>query len=201
MNTVKKAWKHFQTVREHRKWVKYYGEMWELSKWQAFTHDLSKYSPTEFFESVKYYQGNRSPIDACKEENEYSMAWFHHRGRNPHHYEFWQDGFDIGGYPVQMPYKYAKELLCDYLAAGRTYMKNKFSYHNEYNWWLNKRKNCAMHPQTKWFITLALEYCKQEELENEIENQRAEPYSSDVLLMDCYIEAEKKFNEGVPFCD
>ena len=34
--------------------------------WRGIVHDLSKFSPTEFFESVKYYQGNRSPIGVCR---------------------------------------------------------------------------------------------------------------------------------------
>ena len=148
---------HFNKIRTHRKWVRHYGKMMGLSKKQAWTHDLSKYSPIEFIESVKYYQGNRSPIDACKEDKGYSMAWFHHKGRNPHHYEYWQDNFDQGGTPVQMPYKYAIEMLCDYFAAGRAYMGDKFTYKEELKWWYNKRKCCAMHPQTKWFVTYVFE--------------------------------------------
>jgi len=148
---------HFNKIRTHRKWVRYYGKMMGLSKRQAWLHDLSKYSSTEFRESVKYYQGNRSPIDACKEDKGYSMAWLHHKGRNPHHYEYWQDNFDKGGEPLRMPQRYAIELICDYLAAGRAYMGDKFSYAEELKWWYNKRKCCAMHPQTKWFVSYVLE--------------------------------------------
>lgn len=147
---------HFNKIRTHRKWVRHYGKMMGLSKWQAWTHDLSKYSSIEFFESVKYYQGDRSPIDACKEANGVSYAWMHHKGRNPHHYEYWQDNFDRGGTPVMMPYKYAIEMLCDYLAAGRAYMEDKFTYKGELEWWYKKRQNCAMHLHTKWFISLVL---------------------------------------------
>ena len=154
---MNKAIEHFKKIHTHRKWVRHYGKMMGLRKWQAWTHDLSKYSPTEFLESVKYYQGDKSPIDACKAENGYSMAWFHHKGRNPHHYEYWQDNFDFGGTPVMMPYKYAVELLCDYLAAGRAYMGDKFTYKAELEWWYKKRQNCAMHLQTKWFVSLVLE--------------------------------------------
>ena len=35
--------------------------------WRGLTHDLSKYSPVEFFEGVKYYAGGKkSPILNCK---------------------------------------------------------------------------------------------------------------------------------------
>lgn len=118
---------------------------------------MSKFSPTEFWESVRYYQGNRSPIDACKEDNGISKAWLHHKGRNKHHYEYWVDNFDKGGAPLKMPYKDALEMLCDYLGAGRAYMGKDFSYEKEYEWWLKKcEKPLAMHPQTKMYISTSL---------------------------------------------
>lgn len=187
---------HFNKIRTHRKWVRHYGKMMRLSKWQAWTHDLSKYSPIEFFESVKYYQGNRSPIDACKEANGVSYAWMHHKGRNPHHYEYWQDNFDHGGTPVMMPYKYAVEMLCDYLAAGRAYMGDKFTYKGELEWWYKKRKNCAMHLHTKWFISLALE---------DLWIQEREGYSQillgDLNLHSIWITATTKWDERKPIED
>lgn len=129
----------------HRKWVRHYCFKQGLF-WQGLTHDLSKYSPTEFFESVKYYQGTSSPINACKKANGVSYAWMHHKGRNPHHYEYWQDNFDKGGQPVLMPYKYFVEEMCDFIGAARAYLGKDFSYVKELEWWQNKRKTCAMHP-------------------------------------------------------
>ena len=60
--------------------------------WRGLVHDLSKFTPTEFFESVRYYQGNRSPIGVCRRERGVSLAWLHHKGRNKHHIEYWFDG-------------------------------------------------------------------------------------------------------------
>lgn len=121
--------------------------------WQGVTHDLSKLSPTEFVESVQYFQGDSSPILAAKEDKEYSNAWQHHKGRNRHHYEFWQDDFDHGGRPLRMPFKFALELVCDYLGAGEAYMGRDFSFEKEYEWWLDKKdKPLAMHLQTILFV-------------------------------------------------
>lgn len=143
---------HFKTVCKHKYWVGKYCFKVGLYK-QGITHDLSKFSPTEFFESVKYYQGTSSPIDACKKEKGVSMAWMHHKGRNKHHYEYWQDNFDKGGEALVMPFKYAAEMLCDYLGAGHAYMGDKFSYEAELKWWQNKTKNpIAMNPSIKNFI-------------------------------------------------
>ena len=51
---------HLHTVNTHRRLVRHYCLKLGLV-WQGLTHDLSKYSPTEFWRSVKYYQGYRSP--------------------------------------------------------------------------------------------------------------------------------------------
>lgn len=139
---------HLKTVLTHKKNVAHYCFMCGLY-WQGIMHDMSKFSPVEFWESVKYYQGTRSPIDACKEDKGYSMAWFHHRGRNKHHWEFWVDDFMKGMVPKKMPFKYALEMVCDYLGAGRAYAGKNFTIEKEYNWWLSKRADAVMHEDTK----------------------------------------------------
>ena len=138
---------HLKTVLKHKKCVAYYCFMCGLYK-QGILHDMSKFSPTEFWESVKYYQGTRSPIDACKEENGYSMAWFHHRGCNKHHWEYWMDDFEKGSIPKKMPFKYVLEMTCDFLGAGRAYVGESFTIKSEYDWWQNKRKVVKMHEDT-----------------------------------------------------
>lgn len=152
----KNALLHFKTVCAHKYYV--FKNCWVAGiPLQGLLHDLSKFSPTEFIESVRYFQGNDSPINACKKANGYSEAWLHHRGNNKHHYEYWVDNFDNGGKTLQMPYKYAVELICDNLAAGKTYNKKGFTYKGQYEWWLNRlERPIAMHPQTKLFVTLML---------------------------------------------
>ena len=146
------GFKHFKLICNHKRWVMYYCNKCGIT-WRGIKHDLSKFTPTEFIESVKYFDGKRSPIDVCKEQNGVSQAWMHHKGRNTHHYEYWQDNFDKGGHPVQMPFEDAVEMLCDYLGAGRAYSGKDFSYSGEYVWWKNKISNgIAMHPQTQMFI-------------------------------------------------
>jgi hypothetical protein len=128
---------------------------------QGLLHDLSKFSLVEFWEGVRYYQGTFSPIDACKKENGWSPAWMHHKGRNKHHYEYWMDNLDDGGTPLEMPLKYKKEMLCDYLGAGRAYYGKDFTYEKEYEWWQNKlSKPLAMHDSNKDFISMYMELLK-----------------------------------------
>lgn len=151
---------HLKTVCKHKYYVRKYCFMAGIPL-RGILHDLSKFSPTEFIESVKYYQGYRSPIDACKEVNGWSKAWMHHKGRNTHHYEYWMDNFDKGGQPIKMPFKCAVEMLCDYLGAGEAYQGKNFSFTSEYDWWLNKiSKGITMHKDTITFINTALEHLK-----------------------------------------
>lgn len=142
---------HLKKIMVHRSWVRHYCLQAGLY-WQGLTHDLSKYSTTEFWESVRYYQGVSSPIDACKKDKGYSMAWFHHRGRNKHHWEYWVDDFQDGMRPKLMPEKYAVEMFCDFLAAGRAYMGKEYSREAEYDWWRKKRQTVVMHPAILNFI-------------------------------------------------
>ena len=107
----------------------------------GLVHDLSKYSPTELFESVKYYNGTHSPIIEVKKDKGYSIAWLHHKGRNKHHFEYWIDLSTTDKTPI-IPYKYTVEMICDTLAAGMVYEgKNWYpSYQLEY---FNNRKDKA----------------------------------------------------------
>ena len=94
--------------------------------WRGLVHDLSKFSPAEFFESVKFYQGNRSPIGIARREQGVSRAWLHHKGRNKHHIEYWFDPDCPNELPM-MPYKYAVECVCDKIAATKTYAKKSYT--------------------------------------------------------------------------
>lgn len=146
--TFNKIFGHLQTIHTHRKWVRYYCKLAGI-RGRGWKHDLSKYSPTEFWESARYWTGTSSPINACKAANGWSKAWLHHKGRNSHHYEYWQDNFDKGGEALLMPMNDFVEQVCDFLAAGRTYQGINFSYSSERSWWLNKREHCAMNAKNK----------------------------------------------------
>ncbi|MBQ8380818.1 MAG: catalase [Clostridia bacterium] len=122
--TLKKAFLHTALVLRHKHGV-FIGCVKCGLFWRGLVHDLSKFSPTEFIESVRYYQGNRSPIGVSRREQGVSLAWLHHRGRNKHHIEYWYD-HECDPLPL-MPYKYAVECVCDKLAATKTYAKGSYT--------------------------------------------------------------------------
>lgn len=158
MNIFYKSIKHFNIISKHK---------WEVFKeccragipLQGILHDLSKYTPSEFIEYAKYYNGKRSPVDQAKEEKGYCNAWLHHKGHNPHHYEYWIDYLDDGGKPLIMPYKYAVEMVCDYIGAGKVYGSKTFNKNSPLEYWNNKKKTAKIHPSMmKFFDEIFADY-------------------------------------------
>lgn len=142
--------KHLKTINHH-KWL-VMKLCFKLGMYkQGLLHDLSKYSPTEFFVGAKYYQGYRSPNDAEREEKGYSSAWLHHKGRNKHHLEYWIDyGLDnehnMTG--MKMPTKYVLEMFCDRIAASKNYRGSKYTDADSYEYYQKSRKNYIIHKDT-----------------------------------------------------
>ena len=130
---MKKIILHLKTIMIHKYWVSYYSFLLRNSFVGIF-HDLSKFHPIEFFESIKYADGKCSPIIRCKADKGYSIAWLHHKSHNKHHLEYWLDFNGDKIMPIEMPSIYMKEMLSDWLAAGRTYVGKSFKIKDEYKW-------------------------------------------------------------------
>lgn len=126
MNKWQRFWGHLRTVQKHRKMVRKLCFKCGLY-WQGLTHDLSKYSYTEFWNGVKYFTGTASPHVGERKEKGYSDAWLHHHNRNKHHAEYWVDIVDGKSVPTTMPFKYLAEMICDRVAASMIYLGDKYT--------------------------------------------------------------------------
>jgi hypothetical protein len=158
-----KAWEHFKTITWHRLLV-LEGCLRVGLIWQGLVHDLSKYSPTEFRAGAKYYQGNRSPNAAEREDKGYSEAWMHHKGRNRHHYEYWTDmNLQTRNYEsVPMPRKYLVEMVMDRRAACLVYQKGDYTPGAALEYLERSREKVLMHPQTLRELTYLLTMLRDE---------------------------------------
>ena len=144
-------WKHFCTITHHRWKVRSHCFRVGLY-WRGLTHDLSKYSPTEFWTGAKYYQGTRSPNSYERELYGYSAAWMHHKGRNRHHYEYWTDiDPKTKVYrAVPMPRKFFVEMVMDRISASRNYLGDAYTHHEPLDYFLkSKERLWFIHPDTK----------------------------------------------------
>lgn len=144
---VKRFFLHLHTIDHHR-----YVVMQNCFKCglygQGLRHDLSKYEPAEFVESVRYFQGNRSPYMYEKEHFGYAAGWLHHKGRNKHHWEYWYDMIDGIWQPLEMPFNYFVEMVCDRVAACKIYEKDKYTKESALKYYLTRNDRKYMHPDT-----------------------------------------------------
>ena len=156
-------WKHLGTITKHKLLVMEGCFQVGLYR-QGLTHDMSKYSPTEFFRGVRYYQGTHSPNAAERIDKGYSEAWMHHKGRNRHHYEYWPDMnlTTLRYEAVPMPRKYLVEMVMDRRAACMTYEGKAYTPASPLNYQLRSKDRGLMHPQTKKELEYLLTMLKEE---------------------------------------
>lgn len=113
-----KAFKHLKTILIHKYYVMKYCFQCGLYL-QGIFHNMSKFSPTEFCESVKYFTGKSSSIEACEA--------------------------DKGITYVKIPFKYMLEMFCSWLSAIIVYRYPEDLNVDDMKWWNEKRKNITMH--------------------------------------------------------
>ncbi len=142
---------HLKTINRHKFLVMKYCFKIGLYK-QGLLHDMSKYSPTEFFPGVKYFQGNQSPNNVERKLTGMSKAWLHHKGRNKHHLEYWIDYSPEGDHKMtgmKMPVKYVAEMLCDRVAASKNYNKENYTDGDSWEYYVNSKEHYMLHPETR----------------------------------------------------
>lgn len=142
---------HFCTITKHKFLVM--KECFRVGLYrQGLLHDLSKYSWTEFRVGCRYYQGNRSPNNAEREDRGYSSAWLHHKGRNKHHYEYWID-YSLDGTGLlagmRMPVRYVVEMFLDRIAASKVYKGSRYRDSDPLEYYMNGKAGELMHPETR----------------------------------------------------
>ena len=166
--TLEKFRGHLNTVNRHRYLVLKGCFAVGLYR-QGLLHDLSKYSPNEFVVGIRYWQGNRSPNNAEREDIGYSSAWLHHKGRNRHHFEYWVD-YNLRGelgtgpvIPVKMPGRYVVEMMMDRIAASKVYAGDAYTDDHPLRYFeQGKAVKDFMHPETAALLHKLLSMLAQE---------------------------------------
>ena len=141
---------HLRTINHHKMLVTKTCFKVGLYK-QGILHDLSKYNPVEFIPGVIYFQGDRSPINREKELKKCSRGWLHHKGRNPHHFEYWID-YSInktGLAGMKMPLRYVCEMVCDRVAASQIYLGDRYTDASPWEYYERSKTHYLLHPETR----------------------------------------------------
>lgn len=151
--TIKKAIGHFKTITRHRHAVIAHSKRAGIL-WQGILHDLSKYSPCEFWVGARFYNGKKSPNEEERHIFGYSAAWMHHKGRNKHHFEYWLD-YDYETHefkPVKMPMRYIAEMFCDRVAASKIYQGDNYTKEHPLQYFNKGKATRPIHPETSAVI-------------------------------------------------
>lgn len=123
--TWRKHWKHLSYLVMHRWYV--FLECCRLGiPWRGLVHDLSKFSPVEWWGPVGYLYGayNRrddtgyySPVNTG--DQVFNRSWFMHQKRNEHHWQYWAQPMDNGElWLEEMTSGARREMLADWRGAG-----------------------------------------------------------------------------------
>jgi len=137
-------------------------------------HDWSKFMPVEFIAYARkfygeyptkeqairrYPYGTISTQESVKED--FDIAWNHHQKLNKHHWQYWVIVFDSELEKVKclnVPEIYRKEMLADWIGAGRAYGKQEQNNNNPdtQQWYLDNRDKLILHPETRQWIETQL---------------------------------------------
>ena len=160
----KRLFGHIGTVLTHKKHVRHGCFKMGLYA-QGIMHDMSKFSPTEFIPSVRYYSGTFSPNATDRYLTGISSSWLHHKGRNKHHFEYWIDYIPegkghMGG--CRMPLKYVGEMIADRYAACVAYNGDKYSCTDPWNYYSKSASHLMIDTDTRAVLEAALKCMRDE---------------------------------------
>ena len=151
-----KFFKHLWVVIKHKSNVLYYASKLGIF-WTGLVHDLTKFTPTEFNRSVKYFHGKKSPtiVERASHDN-FSYICVAHTGRNKHHWQYWVDYTRWEIVVNKIPFRHALEYVADVLSASKVYNPKDFNFMVAHDYFKEHSKTYLMHPATKEFILLCI---------------------------------------------
>ena len=154
---MKNFFRHFKTVMTHKWYV--FTNMCKCGFFfRGLVHDTSKFSPKEYFISVKNYNGHYSPIVNERRNNGlYSDAFTHHTNHNKHHYEYWISEYNGDFVLTKMQYRYSIEYICDMIAASKTYLGKNYKKDEPLKFFNSRYNHYLMHSMNKEFAKILLE--------------------------------------------
>lgn len=146
---LKVYWNYLKYVMQHKWYVAI--ECFKNGLYiHAFTHDLSKLRPSEFFPyAEKFFSGDYSYKYFWVEER-FETAWFLHQRRNKHHWDYWVNS---SGRPIPMPEKYVLQMICDWNGMGRKFGDTAAIFYSE------NKDRMKLHRTTRDMIDMYLSEC------------------------------------------
>lgn len=162
-------WEYLKYVLRHKRFVYQAGRKLGVGHWQLLIHDWTKFLPREYFAYVNYFYSSfpeYDPNDPYKWltrgyygktsidiEQAFDYAWNRHQKSNKHHWQFWLLTRDEGEtVALFMPEKYVREMLADWIGAGRALGKIDTK-----EWYTAHKDKIILHPESRELLESLLE--------------------------------------------
>ena len=144
---------YLKYVLRHKWFVFVAGRKLGLGFWQLLIHDWHKFLPSEWFPYARtFYKPDGS--SQYVESDEFARAWNLHQKRGKHHWQHWMLTWDRGEtVALEMPEKYAFEMVADWLGAGRA-ITGKWGARE---WYQKNKEKMNLHMFTKLAAEVALD--------------------------------------------
>ena len=115
---------YFWLTLKHKWFVIVAGRRLRVSWLRLLLHDWTKLTPSELPHYQRQFFGTHG-----KRPDKYVACWTHHQNHNDHHWEYWipRTGHSHcsrpypDNEPISMPDQAVREMVADWLAAGRAY--------------------------------------------------------------------------------
>ena len=126
--------------------------------WRGLKHDWDKFLPSSFIAYARFFgkvsvrdeSGYYSPTGTG--DLDFKQAWFRHTRRHTHHWQHWVLSTETNEELFEMPYKAVKEMVCDWIGAGRAQGKTDVR-----GWWNANKSKMKFHQDTIIAIEKRLE--------------------------------------------
>jgi hypothetical protein len=143
--TLSGYWNYIKYVVRHRWFVMLECFKYKLY-WRGLVHDISKFTPIEFFPYARYFFGPSPRGQQTPEEIEdFNYATQIHRNRNPHHWQYWIQYDSAEKIRVlPMPERYLKEMVADWRGVAKA-----LGTAGAVAWYKQNGPNIVLHPDTR----------------------------------------------------
>jgi hypothetical protein len=158
----------------HKFWVYRAGRRLRVGVWQLFIHDMSKFRAAEYVPYGRFFYRKpgagwlKASIDPEAKPG-MLRAWLTHIFRNPHHWQHWclingasvvaTRGTKVNVNPIdalRMPTKYVREMVADWMGAGRAYNGAYPADIASWGWWQENKRSLVLHPEARADLTRAI---------------------------------------------
>ena len=141
--------KYFFLTIKHKWFVLIAGLKTKAPLWRLIIHDWSKFLWSE----LPHYQ--RQFFGKADDPEGFIGCWTKHQNRHPHHWEYWipRTGHSrcnppfLDNEPIPMPEWAIREMVADWMAAGRAY-EGKWPDFENWTWLTNHKKRFRMHSES-----------------------------------------------------